>query len=217
MWAGSAGKPSRPGSGQNARPTGRAGRLTLEKGGDALLDGRNAVAGTVGADGAHLLQQPLGAVDDIGLVAEVADEQTLVLEQLRVLEQAADLAKEGDGLLVQLLGVANVGRDDVLEGQAAVAFGQARAKLLGLDGQLAADGVLGPPDVGVDGVNGQSHGCRLVATLGVSVAGRSGRALAFRRGGAGGVEGAPCCEIFFSLSHCRFMNHCRRLDATTDK
>lgn len=132
---------------------------TFEELGNALLDGGHARAGAVGAHGADLLEQPLGALNDVGLVAEAVDQDILILEQLRVLEQAADLAEEGDGLLVELLRVADVCRDDLLEGEAVVALAQARAELLRLDGELAAHRVLGPPDVGVDVVDGESrHG-----------------------------------------------------------
>lgn len=127
--------------------------LTLEELGNALLDSVHTAAGAVGTNRAALLEQPLGTFDDVGLVAKVVDQDILLLEQVGVLEQTEHLAEEGDGLLVQLLGVANVGRDDLVKGQAGVALVQARTKLLRLDGELAADGIFGGADVRVDVVD----------------------------------------------------------------
>lgn len=133
-------------------------RITLDKLGNALLDDGNTVAGAVRADGANAGEQLLGAGNDIGLVAEAIDEDVLLLEQQRILENGEDLAEKGEGLLVELLGVANVGADDVVKRQRLVALGEAGAVLLRLDGELAADGVLGVADALVDGVDGEAHG-----------------------------------------------------------
>ncbi|KAK1251925.1 hypothetical protein MKX07_007404 [Trichoderma sp. CBMAI-0711] len=127
--------------------------LTLEELGNALLDGIDAAAGAVGTHGAAVLEQELGSLNDVRLVAQAVDQHILLVEQLRVLQQAQDLAEEGDGLLVQLLRVANVGRDDMVKGQAGVALAQLGAQLFRLDGQLAADGVFGGTDVRVDVVD----------------------------------------------------------------
>lgn len=48
----------------------------------------------------------------------MVDENVLLLEEKWVLEDAENLPEESDGLLVELLGVANVGRDDLGEGKA---------------------------------------------------------------------------------------------------
>lgn len=96
-----------------------------------------------------MLEQPLGALHDVGLVSQVIDEDILLLEKLGILEQAEDLAEEGNGLLVELLGVPDVGVDDLGKGQAGVALGEGGLVLLRLYSQLAADGVLGGPDVGI--------------------------------------------------------------------
>ena len=58
--------------------------LTLEEGSNALLDSRHSAAGAVGTDGADMLEQALGALNDIGLVPEVVDQDMLVLEQLGI-------------------------------------------------------------------------------------------------------------------------------------
>lgn len=130
--------------------------LTLEELGNALLDGWNTGTGTVGTDGADALEEPLCTLNHVGLVAEVVDQDIFLLEKLGVLQQTGDLSEEGDGLLVQLLGVADVGRDDLVEGQVtALALVQRSAELLGLDGQLATDGILGRANVGVDVVDGE--------------------------------------------------------------
>lgn len=78
------------------------------------------------------------------------EQGALLLQQLGVLDQAQDLAEEGEGLLVELLGVADVGGDDLGEGQVLVAVGKLAAELLALDGQLATHGVLGLAHVRVD-------------------------------------------------------------------
>ena len=136
------------------------GELTLNELGDALADGGDTSAGAVGTDRANLAQEPLGALNDIGLVAEVLDESLLALEELGVLEDTGDLAEEGQGLLVELLRVSDVGRDDMLKGEVGgVASGDLCSVLLGLDSELTADGVLGSNNVLVDVVDGQSHFC----------------------------------------------------------
>lgn len=149
-----AGKPSRPrrgvSLGTGAHPRVLQGGLTLEEVGDALADGRHAVAGAVGSDRADLGEEPLSALQHVRLVAELVQEDVLVLEEDGVLDEAEDLAEEGDGLLVELLGVANVGRDDLLEGEARLSPGQLGAELLRLDGKLTPYGVLGRLDMGVD-------------------------------------------------------------------
>lgn len=76
-----------------------------------------------------------------------------MLQKQGVLEQTQDLSKEGDGLLVELLGVADVCGDDLLEWEIGVAPGKLGTIFLRLDGELATDGVLGLPDVRVDVVD----------------------------------------------------------------
>lgn len=103
-------------------------------------------------------EERLGALNDVGLVAQAVDQDVLLFEEQGVLEDGEDLAEKGEGLLVELLGVANVGADDLVKGQRLVALGEAGAELLRLDGELAADGVLGVADALVDGVDGEAHG-----------------------------------------------------------
>lgn len=104
--------------------------LTLEKVGDALADGRDTVACAVGANGADLLQQPFGSLNDIVLVSKGLLQSLLILQEQRVLDQTQDLAEECDGLLVQLLRVADVGRDDLGKGQAGLAAAELGSELL---------------------------------------------------------------------------------------
>lgn len=92
------------------------------------------------------------------------DQDILLLEQLGVLDQRQDLAKEGDGLLVELLGIADICRDDMVEGQISVTLGQLGPELFRLDGELTTDSVLRRADIGVDVVDGQPHGGILVFT-----------------------------------------------------
>ena len=107
-----------------------------------------------------MVEEGLGAGDDVALVAEGAQQHVLVLQQLGVLEDAEDLAEEGEGLLVELLGVADVGADDLVEGQVlAVALPELGAEDLRLDGQLAAHRVLGLHHVRVDVVYGEPAHC----------------------------------------------------------
>ena len=133
------------------------GKLTLKELGNAIADGRNTSAGAVGTDRADLAHEELGTLDNIGLVSEAVDEDILVLEKSGVLEETEDLSEEGDGLLVELLGVANVGRDDLRKGKAfGLALGDLSSVDLRLDGKLATDGVLGSDDVLVDVIDGKS-------------------------------------------------------------
>ena len=152
-----AGKPSRPrrgvSLGTGAHPRVLQGGLTLEEVGDALADGRHAVAGAVGSDRADLGEEPLSALQHVRLVAELVQEDVLVLEEDGVLDEAEYLAEEGDGLLVELLGVADVCRDDLVKGQAGSALPEEGPVLLRLHGQLATHGVLGSADMGVDVVD----------------------------------------------------------------
>ena len=124
---------------------------------DTLSDSRRALALAVCAHALDLLEQLLGARNDVGVVSQAVGEHILVLEQARVLEQTGDLAEEGDGLLVELLGVANVGSDDSVERQVlALALCERGLELLGSNGKLATDGVLGLLDVRVDVVDVQA-------------------------------------------------------------
>lgn len=132
--------------------------LTLEEVGNVLADSRGTVAGAISSYGADMLEEPLGALNNISLVAEVVDEDILLLEEKRVLEETEDLAEEGDGLLVKLLGVADVGRDDLVEGEVGGSTEQAGTELLGLDGKLATHSVLSRSDVRVDVVDGETAG-----------------------------------------------------------
>lgn len=133
-------------------------RRTFNKSGNALLDSRSTVAGTVSTDRTNTGEQLLCALNDVGLVAEAVDQDILLLEEQWVLENGENLAEKGEGLLVELLGVANVGTDDLVKRQRLVALGEEGTELLRLDGELAADSVLGVADTLVDGVDGEAHG-----------------------------------------------------------
>ena len=65
------------------------------------------------------------------------------------------LSGERERRLVEplLLGVPDVGGDDLVEGEVFVAGGELLAVLLGLDGELAAHSVLYIKDSGVEGVD----------------------------------------------------------------
>ena len=118
---------------------------------NALSDARCALALTVCAHAIHLFQQLLRPRNDIFLVSQALDQYVLVLQQSRILQQTRHLPEEGDGFLVELLRVANVGGDDGVERQVlALALSQLCAVLLRLDGELSTDGVLGGADVRVD-------------------------------------------------------------------
>lgn len=118
---------------------------------NALADAWCALALAVCAHALDLLEQLLCACDDVRLVAQAVDEDIFVLEQVGVLEQTGDLAEKGNGLLVQLLGVANVGCNDGVERQVfALTLCQLRAVRLRLYGQLAAHRILGRAHMRVD-------------------------------------------------------------------
>lgn len=97
---------------------------------------------------------------NIRLITQTVDKHILLLQKLGVLQQAQNLTEESNGLLVELLRVANVGRDDLVERQVLggiAALGQRRSVLLRLDGKLAADGILGRHDVLVDVIDSEPH------------------------------------------------------------
>lgn len=112
---------------------------------------------TVCAYAANILKQLPRPVDNVLLVAQSVLQHLLMLQQQRVLYDTGDLAEEGNGLLVELLRVADVGGNDCVEGEVAlVALCQTGTILLALDCELTAHGVLGRFDVRVDVVNGES-------------------------------------------------------------
>jgi hypothetical protein len=121
--------------------------LTLNKLGDAIADSGNTSAGTVSTDRADLAQEELGTFDDIGLVAKVLGKSLLVLKQQRVFKKTGDLSEEGDGLLIELLGVADVCGNDLFERKiVGIALCDLGSVFLGLDGKFTTDGVLGSDD-----------------------------------------------------------------------
>lgn len=74
-----------------------------------------------------------------------------MFQKLRMLYNTENLAEEGDGLLIELLRVSDVGRDDLLERQIRTGtLGELSPVLLRLDGQLTAHSVLRRFDVLID-------------------------------------------------------------------
>ena len=122
---------------------------------NTLPDNRCTLTMTVGTNTVHILQESLGTLNDILLVAKGCLEGLGVLQQQRVLHQTQHLTEEGDGLLVQLLRVANVRKDHTVKGQRLVSLCELHTQFLGLDGQLTTHGILGFPHVGVDVVQVQ--------------------------------------------------------------
>lgn len=120
---------------------------------------------TVSTNALNIGEQGLGPVDHVLLVPEGGLEDLGVVQQHRVLDETEDLAEEGNRLLVELLGVSDIGEDDAVEGEGLVALSQTLAVFLRLDGQLTAHGVLGRPDVRVDVVDAEAFA---VGRLGLS-------------------------------------------------
>jgi len=145
----------------------RKGQPTLKEVGDALPDSRNAVAGAVGSYGPNMLKKPLCTLSHVALVAELVQEHIFVVEQGGVLEETEDLAEESDGLLIELLGVADVGRDNLGEGKIGQATLEVGAVLLRLDGELTTDGIFSGLHMRIDIVDieafpgGGPHGASL--------------------------------------------------------
>ena len=75
------------------------------------------------AHGFHFCQEASGPVDDVGGVVEGGLEGGFVGEEGGVLEDGEDLAEEGDGFLIELLRVADIGGDDGIEGEGLVGVG----------------------------------------------------------------------------------------------
>lgn len=65
-----------------------------------------------------LFQEPSRTLERIRLVVQTVEQDIFLLEQLRILHQADDLAEESDGLLIKLLRVSDVGRDYFVEREA---------------------------------------------------------------------------------------------------
>lgn len=83
------------------------------------------------AHGFHFGQEAFGAVDDVGGVVEGGLEGGFVGEEGGVLEDGKDLAEEGDGFLVELLRVADVGGDDGVKGEWFVGVGRRSGRVMG--------------------------------------------------------------------------------------
>ena len=127
----------------------------LDESSNTLPDNGCSLTMTVGAHTVNILQESLGTLNDILLVAKGCLEGLGVFQQQRVLDQTQHLTEEGDGLLVQLLRVANVRKDHTVKGQRLVSLCELHTQFLGLDGQLTTHGILGFPHVGVDVVQVQ--------------------------------------------------------------
>jgi hypothetical protein len=139
---------------------GRVGRVavsSLDEIGNGLPDTKRTLRLRVCADRLDILEQGPGTLDNILLVAQALLQNVLVLQQLRVLHQTEHLAEESDGLLVELLRVANVGSDNIVEGQVlALALGQSGLELLRANGKFATDSIFCLLDVRVDVVDVQA-------------------------------------------------------------
>jgi hypothetical protein len=72
-----------------------------------------------------------------------------MFQQRRVFKQAQNLTKEGYRLLIQLLGVSNIRRDDLLKGDVSGAFGKLGSVLLRPNCKFSSDCILGFLHVGV--------------------------------------------------------------------
>ena len=94
---------------------------TLNEPRHALPDPRRALALAVCADALNVVQQPSRPVKHILLVPQRLRQDLPILQQLWVLEEARDLPEEGDGLLVELLRVSDVGGDDGVKGGSSAA------------------------------------------------------------------------------------------------
>ena len=86
----------------------------LNKLGNRLSDSRNTLGMRVSADGSNFINKKLGTLNRVLLEEEF---RIGVLKKVGVLNQSQDLSVKGDGVLVKLLGVANVGVDDLLKGK----------------------------------------------------------------------------------------------------
>jgi len=89
---------------------------SLDKVGHGLADAGRAVRLRVRADALDVFEQLLRALDHVLFIPQRPGQDVFVLKQLRVFEDGGDLAEECDGLLVELLRVADVGGDDRVEG-----------------------------------------------------------------------------------------------------
>jgi len=112
----------------------------LNKLGNRLSDSRNTLGMRVSADGSNFINKKLGTLNRVLLEEEF---RIGVLKKVGVLNQSQDLSVKGDGVLVKLLGVANVGVDDLLKGKGTGVSLKLLAELLSAEGESAADGVLG--------------------------------------------------------------------------
>ena len=124
--------------------------LTFNKPRNTLLNISSTSRIAISTDATNLFEQNPSALDGILLVAE-SGKTGLVLEQIRPFQETSYLTKEGDGLLIELLRIANVGKDDGVEGEVlSLAFFELGLVLRCALGNETTHSVLGCFDVRVD-------------------------------------------------------------------
>jgi hypothetical protein len=123
---------------------------------NTVFDTYYTSTGTVRTNRANRLQQPPRPLDNIALVSQLVQQDILMLQQRWVLKQTQNLPKECYRLLIQLLGVSNIRRNNFVEGKVSSAFCKLGSVFLRSNSKLSSHGIFGFLDVGVYVVNVQA-------------------------------------------------------------
>lgn len=116
---------------------------TLNELRNALLDPRGSSTSTICAHRPYGLQQPLRPLNHITLIPQLIQQHILLFQQRRVFQQAQNLSEERNRLLVQLLRVSNIRRNDLVERQTRIPLRKLRPVLLRSDGKFASHRIFG--------------------------------------------------------------------------
>lgn len=123
---------------------------TLNELGNTLLDSWSSRTSTVCTNRADSLQQPSRPLNNIRLVSQLVQQDILLLQKWGIFHQAQHLSEERNGLLIQLLRVSNIGRNNLIERQTLRSLRQLRSILLRPHRQLSSNRVLRLLDMRVD-------------------------------------------------------------------
>lgn len=159
MSLASAGKPSRSTKrerGQHDSLCPRDFEHTLNKPRNTILDSSCTRTSTVGTDRTNCLQKPFCPSNNVALVSKLVQQNVLLLQQWWVFQQAQDLSEKCDWLLVELLWVSNVGRNDLGERKIGIALCQLGSVLLGSNSEFSSHSIFCLLNVGVDVVDVQA-------------------------------------------------------------
>jgi hypothetical protein len=112
----------------------------LNEFGNRLSNNGNTLGMRISANGSNLSNKGLGTLNRVLFKEQL---RIGILEEIRVLNQSKDLSVKGDGVLIKLLGVTNIGVDDLFKRKGIGVSLELLAELLSAESESAADCVFG--------------------------------------------------------------------------